>query len=62
MLYLKFDFFKSIFLLKSKTLNLKTMLGCRKKVFFSGPATKRASKKGGGKGLVTKKKELFLEL
>ena len=30
--------------------------GSRKKIFFSGPATKRGL---GGKGLVTKKKELF---
>ena len=33
--------------------------GSRKKsIFFSGPATKR----GGGKGVATKKKELFLKL
>ena len=30
-----------------------------KKFFFSGPATKRG---GGGKGLATKKKYLFLKL
>ena len=31
----------------------------QKTAFFSGPATKRG---GGGKGLATKKKELFLKL